>query len=272
MSSIRYLSLLAAAAAPLAAAAGGDVINLAGLIRHPITAKLPDSSNDWIKRQTAVELEDQRTGTLYTIDLGVGTPAQVVSVIIDTGSSVFWINPDCSKAGSESNVKFCESLPPFSPNKSSSLEDLGYTGDISYGKGHVHLEYVSDYVSLGCKLLSSPTRFFLSTSMDLARLMFALRLISREDRGSGLRHSQGQQRYPRGPSRSCAAYYRIPGSPVRSRQPGFPGAHQQPCLLSGPEEHRFSRWYFRLYSRSTGPVQLTNVPAQVPSSSVASTP
>lgn len=149
MSSARSFALLAALPA-LAAAAGGDVVG-AGFIRRGITAKLPPSSNDWIKRQNAVQLEDQRTGTLYTIDLGIGTPSQDVSVILDTGSSELWVSPNCAAAGSASNTAFCKTLPQFDPNASTSLVDTGVSGEISYGKGHVDLEYVSDFVRVGCR-------------------------------------------------------------------------------------------------------------------------
>lgn len=148
MSSARSLTLLATLPA-LAAAAGG--VTGPGFIRHAITAKLPPTSNDWVKRQNAVQLEDQRTGTLYTIDLDIGTPAQKVSVILDTGSSELWVSPNCAAAGSESNVAFCESLSQFDPNASTSLVDTGVSGEISYGKGHVDLEYVSDFVTVGCR-------------------------------------------------------------------------------------------------------------------------
>ena len=35
----------------------------------------------------------------YLIELDLGSPGQTVKVIIDTGSSELWVNPDCSRLG-----------------------------------------------------------------------------------------------------------------------------------------------------------------------------
>lgn len=97
------------------------------------------------KRQTEVAIEDQLNGYFYSIDVGVGTPKQTVTVNFDTGSPELWINPDCSQA---QNPKFCESLGHF--NESSTFVGLGTQGTILYGTGFVRFNYSYDYVAVGC--------------------------------------------------------------------------------------------------------------------------
>ena len=149
MSSIRSLGLLAALPA-LAAAATTNVGS--GIIRHGITAK-EAPVRDWFKRQSDdVSVQQRRTGTLYTVDIEIGTPGQPVTVLIDTGSDELWINPDCSTAGSDTNEAFCNTLPRFDPAKSSSVNNTGEKGQITYGRGQVSFDYLADQVSIGGEL------------------------------------------------------------------------------------------------------------------------
>jgi hypothetical protein len=93
-----------------------------------------------------VGLKNHNDGTLYTIDLSIGTPGQPVTVIIDTGSSDLWVNPVCETSGQPS---FCASFPQFDYTSSSTLQDTGAADVLSYGKGNVTLEYVTDVVAIG---------------------------------------------------------------------------------------------------------------------------
>jgi hypothetical protein len=95
-----------------------------------------------------VGLRNHNDGTLYTIDLLIGTPGQPVTVIIDTGSSDLWVNPVCETSGQPS---FCSSFPQYDYTASSTLQDTGAADMLSYGKGNVTLEYVTDLVSIGCR-------------------------------------------------------------------------------------------------------------------------
>jgi hypothetical protein len=143
----------------LACAAGTEIGN--GYVRHSVSA-IAAAADAFVheKRQDEVPLKDQLTGTLYTIELAIGTPAQPVVVIIDTGSSELWVNPTCSTAGSTVTTAFCNSLPVFNTKTSTSLKDLQATGRIDYGKGGVDLEYYTDYVSVGCKLMAPKIAYF----------------------------------------------------------------------------------------------------------------
>jgi hypothetical protein len=103
-------------------------------------------------RQTAeVSLTNLQDGTIYSIALGLGTPAQPVEVIIDTGSSELWVNPQCATSNSR---RFCDQFPKYTPGRSSSVRDASATGFIQYGKGNVTLRYVADSITVGSKLAS----------------------------------------------------------------------------------------------------------------------
>lgn len=124
-----------------------------GPIRAPVVAHSRDaiaaSWHEHKKRQTETNVENQDTGTVYTVDVGIGTPTQNITVVLDTGSETLWVNPDCSNLRS-SQQSLCDENAPFDYTQSSTIEDLGAQGDLSYGSGEAVLEYVTDIVTLGC--------------------------------------------------------------------------------------------------------------------------
>ncbi|KAH9929570.1 acid protease [Epithele typhae] len=89
---------------------------------------------------------DQQQDASYLGQVTVGTPPQSFKVVLDTGSSDFWLaSSDCVS---------CGSTPPFDPNASSSIKALtsasGSTQSIqiSYGSGQVAGILASDTVSM----------------------------------------------------------------------------------------------------------------------------
>ena len=118
-----------------------------GLIRSRVKPVMGLPGLRKLKRQDAVGLANRNDGTLYTIDLELGTPPQPVTVIIDTGSSDLWVNPTCETSG---QPDFCTSFTQFDYTLSTTIQDTGYADILSYGKGNVTIEYVSDVVTIGC--------------------------------------------------------------------------------------------------------------------------
>ena len=100
-------------------------------------------------RQLSSDLTKQQDGTSYTIQLGIGSPAQPVEVQLDTGSTDLWVNPNCANAGSQRSIDFCNSLPRFDTTKSTSYVDLGSSYTVVYGGGSATIEWVTDDVTVG---------------------------------------------------------------------------------------------------------------------------
>lgn len=120
------------------------------LVRAAVSAHSADEITGWgkwRKRQDSVSITNQRAGTAYTIDIEIGTPPQSITVVVDTGSANLWVNPQCDSSGQQS---YCDGFAQFDYTQSSTIADTGVQDDLSYGKGEVIVEYVTDVVSIGC--------------------------------------------------------------------------------------------------------------------------
>lgn len=140
---------------PLAAMATGLNINQfvkePGILRYPIhNVEGAPALKNITKRQNDVDLMSQLTGNFYTIDLIFGTPGQVVSVNLDTGSDELWVNPVCDNSH---DPAFCETFGQFTA--SSTWVDAGQDGHITYGTGSVDFAYGYDFVTVGGEIPSS---------------------------------------------------------------------------------------------------------------------
>lgn len=129
--------------------------SVSGVVHAPLTAHSGDevasSWAKWRKRQTAeVDITNQQTGTAYTVDIDLGTPAQKITVLVDTGSVELWVNPECDTSGQQ---EWCEGFAQFDYTSSSTINDTGIQNELSYGKGDVVVEYVTDVVTFGCMLI-----------------------------------------------------------------------------------------------------------------------
>lgn len=141
-------SLLAPAAAgasePNRIVARGD-----GIIRSPVR-QMAGSGPNLRARQNEVEVLNQRFGTRYGVEIEIGTPPQKITLILDTGSPNTWINPVCDTA----NLPYdCEQFAQFDYDKSSTLNVTDYVDTLRYGIGNATVQYVSETVTIGCKLL-----------------------------------------------------------------------------------------------------------------------
>lgn len=126
-----------------------------GFVRYPVTQR--SGAGLWgkhSKRQEEVGVRDRQSGSMYTIDITLGTPGQTVSVQFDTGSSELWVNPVCANGN---DPALCSAQQRFT--ESTTLMDLESLGEITYGAGYTKFEYVADYVDIGCEF-----RLFLELS------------------------------------------------------------------------------------------------------------
>ncbi|EGO00413.1 hypothetical protein SERLA73DRAFT_180992 [Serpula lacrymans var. lacrymans S7.3] len=92
-----------------------------------------------------VAITDEQNDSSYSGVVGIGTPAQIFSVVLDTGSSDLWV-------GSTSCLTCSVNAPAFDPSQSSTLK-LASGGSsqvhIIYGSGTVQGGLATDTVSLG---------------------------------------------------------------------------------------------------------------------------
>lgn len=93
-------------------------------------------------RSHHVVLEDLRDSE-YAIEIGVGTPPQLLSVILDTGSSNIWVNAESCQSES------CRAHRRFNPAKSSTYHELDSSMSVKYGSGSLKGDLVTEAVSIG---------------------------------------------------------------------------------------------------------------------------
>ena len=151
MSSVRSLLSLALPAAAVLADSPGIIRNTVKAVNAPAVGPAVNIT----RRQDAVGLKNLDSGTVYTIDLAIGTAPQPVTVIIDTGSNELWVNPICSKVGNAKNQAMCEAAPVYNPAASTSYVDQNKLGHVTFGKGFVDFDYASDHVTVGGKAMAS---------------------------------------------------------------------------------------------------------------------
>jgi hypothetical protein len=118
-----------------------------GILSFPLKAT---AALNISKRQIEAGIDDRLMGTLYTIDIAVGTPGQTVSLQVHTGVDELWFNPVCSKSF---NPAECATIGRFT--QSTTLVDLGVQGGQQTEEGSVEWEYVYDSVQVGSARIPS---------------------------------------------------------------------------------------------------------------------
>ncbi|KOS21952.1 Candidapepsin [Escovopsis weberi] len=115
------------------------------------------------EKSVDVTLENLRT--FYSIEVGLGTPPQSVTVLVDTGSSELWVNPDCAHARSPALTKQCQSFGRYDPSRSKTPPIGPFGGEsIQYGDvsdpltvTSVNVRYFLDNVSFGGAQIKNQT-------------------------------------------------------------------------------------------------------------------
>ncbi|KAI1827402.1 aspartic peptidase domain-containing protein [Xylaria intraflava] len=90
----------------------------------------------------------KRSDVAYFAQINIGTPPQLVSVQLDTGSFELWVNPDCSDLAWSSDMRFCQAAGHYDPSSSSSSAELATSKSLTYGIGSANIRYFTDTVGL----------------------------------------------------------------------------------------------------------------------------
>jgi hypothetical protein len=115
--------------------------------------------NFWVNFVRAKEVDQP---PLLTVD--IGNPSQRVTVLVDTGSSELWVNPDCRTAKSRDQQQQCIQFGKYDPAKSNNSygpfgkEELNY-GDPSDAKTQTSatIYFYADTVALGGAKIKNQT-------------------------------------------------------------------------------------------------------------------
>ncbi|KAL0255974.1 hypothetical protein I308_100785 [Cryptococcus tetragattii IND107] len=98
-----------------------------------------------------ITLTDHNLDTSYSASLSVGTPAQTLDIVLDTGSSDLWL------ASTECDTTACESMDRYNPSDSSSSINLTTSFSIEYGSGSTSGSLFQDLITLGGYSVASQT-------------------------------------------------------------------------------------------------------------------
>ncbi|WVQ76028.1 hypothetical protein IAR50_005664 [Cryptococcus sp. DSM 104548] len=98
-----------------------------------------------------ISLTDHNLDTSYSASLSVGTPAQSLDIVLDTGSSDLWVASD------KCTTTACASMDSYSLSNSSTSVNLTTSFSIEYGSGAASGALVQDLVTLGGYSVASQT-------------------------------------------------------------------------------------------------------------------
>ncbi|WWD21491.1 hypothetical protein CI109_105977 [Kwoniella shandongensis] len=89
------------------------------------------------------DVPDHNLDTSYSASLSVGTPAQTMDVVLDTGSSDLWVASD------KCTTSACDSMETYNSGSSSTSANMTSSFSIEYGSGQAAGTLVQDLVTLG---------------------------------------------------------------------------------------------------------------------------
>ncbi|KAK1252504.1 hypothetical protein MKX08_003691 [Trichoderma sp. CBMAI-0020] len=135
-----------------------------------------------VGKRSAIDAVLENMDFFYAIEIGLGTPPQNVTVLVDTGSSELWVNPDCSNAPSRQQEQQCQTLGQYNPNRSRT-PPVGPFGseEINYGdpsdsstQTSVDITYYADVLSFGRTQVKNQTFGVVTSSEGQAQGIMGL--------------------------------------------------------------------------------------------------
>lgn len=93
-----------------------------------------------LRARQAAPLGNAQQGGFYFTQIGIGTPARTLNVVLDTGSSDFWL--------ADTSCSSCQNMALYDPSKSSSFKDSDRKFQLQYGQGAVQGKLGAENVSM----------------------------------------------------------------------------------------------------------------------------
>lgn len=204
---------LAAAVAAVAEAAPKPASLPAGVVHFPFRAHRTDTHplGRYSKHKEDLERLRRRSDTqqitltneftYYTSELDIGTPAQTLDILIDTGSSDLWVmassNPYCANTTEElmsGEYIDCSGSIIFDYDSSSSFSWNDTDFSIEYGDGtYASGKWAQDTLSIGSLTLDS-ANFAVGTESNASTCVFGIGLVDGESTVTWSSSSNGGSR------------------------------------------------------------------------------
>lgn len=170
--------LATGASAQFARAVTGD-----GFLAVPIdTHEKPKTDFSKVKRDDKfLETVLDNKQFWYSTDLGFGNPPQNITVLVDTGSSNLWVNPDCQRSFTTQQARECASFGEYDPDDSDTHVGPFGRDRLRYGDSsdentltEARLEYFADDVWFGNARLRNQTFGVATSSTGISQGLFGL--------------------------------------------------------------------------------------------------
>ncbi|KAI0967957.1 aspartic peptidase domain-containing protein [Xylaria arbuscula] len=111
------------------------------------TSSLPLSDSPQVKPGWESEgLVGFGVGTVYMLDLEIGTPKQKISLILDTGSFTLLVDPDCVRAA---DSEACQKYGYYNTTASSTSQALNVHFAAQFGTGYMEGSWYNETVYIG---------------------------------------------------------------------------------------------------------------------------
>ncbi|KAK8133410.1 acid protease [Apiospora sp. TS-2023a] len=116
------------------------------VITNNVTSSNGTTSTALTRRWGRLPLSLYEGGIVYLMDVNLGSPSQVMEVVVDTASFELYVNPDCARAA---NPSFCSSAGHYEAMDSNTSENMTTRFGVSFGTGGYAGTYFCDTLSLG---------------------------------------------------------------------------------------------------------------------------